>query len=484
MNEPSVFDSEELTLPRDVLHKVTLPSEVGSADAAIEMDVEHRIVHIVYGALQAAATHEGLLKRSDNAERPFLLSRSFFVGSQRHGAVWTGDNTASWEHLRVSFSMILTLSLSGIPFTGADVGGFFGQPSNELLTRWYQSAAYLPFFRGHAHVDEARREPYLLPSPYREIAIEAIRERQRLLPYWATLWYVAAHGPDGLGAPIVSPPWVHFPPSKASAIAATRSALRAEGQWMVGDALLVQPVASPGLKSVTVQLPGDSNELWYPTWAEASPGVLTAGIKLGKSTELHTKPKHGGTEVSIPTPLAVTPTLQRGGTILPRRERVRRSALLAIHDPITLHVAPNTVNGANGMLFLDDGVSTPGAKDAADATKIVLTFGCVEGKATCELSASAECLWGACTKAKAKPHDVHVDAVLIRGMSLHAPAANATAVEAPRAEFVDVQQFVMGGAGPIEVNARQTARGLLFSGLKASLRPGVTWTLRLKGWAL
>ena len=44
---------------------------------------------------------------------------------------------------------------------GADVGGFFGNPDTELLVRWYQVAAYLPFFRGHAHHDTKRREPWL-----------------------------------------------------------------------------------------------------------------------------------------------------------------------------------------------------------------------------------------------------------------------------------------------------------------------------------
>jgi alpha 1,3-glucosidase len=76
--------------------------------------------------------------RSNYKLRPFVLSRSFFAGSQRFGAVWTGDNIADWEHLAIAVPMLLSLSVSGIPFCGADVGGFFNNPDSELLTRWYQ----------------------------------------------------------------------------------------------------------------------------------------------------------------------------------------------------------------------------------------------------------------------------------------------------------------------------------------------------------
>ena len=150
MNEPSVFDSEELTLPRDARHRAGGPAETelvppadafgsGAAargDSPLVEDVEHRVVHNAYGLLQAASSHAGLVARSGGIERPFLLSRSFFVGSARYGALWTGDNTGTWEHLRLSFAMVLTIALSGHSFAGADVGGFFGAPTPLLLARW------------------------------------------------------------------------------------------------------------------------------------------------------------------------------------------------------------------------------------------------------------------------------------------------------------------------------------------------------------
>lgn len=84
------------------------------------------------------STFEGLLQRSEGKLRPFILTRSHYAGSQRYASVWTGDNTAEWGHLQVTIPMCLSLSVAGISFCGADVGGFFKSPDAELFTRWYQ----------------------------------------------------------------------------------------------------------------------------------------------------------------------------------------------------------------------------------------------------------------------------------------------------------------------------------------------------------
>ena len=54
------------------------------------------------------------------------------------GAVWTGDNAAAWDHLQISLPMILSIGVAGLPFVGADIGGFFKNPDADLLVRWYQ----------------------------------------------------------------------------------------------------------------------------------------------------------------------------------------------------------------------------------------------------------------------------------------------------------------------------------------------------------
>jgi alpha 1,3-glucosidase len=228
MNEPSVFSGPEVTMPKDLLH---------------HDDWEHRDVHNVYGSLLHRSTYEGHLLRSDGTDRPFVLSRAFFAGTQRYGPIWTGDNMAEWEHLRASIPMLLSIGIAGIPFCGADVGGFFGNPSPELLTRWYQLGAYQPFFRAHAHIDTKRREPWLFGDPYTGIIRDAIRARYRILPYLYTL-NLEAHVS---GWPVMRPMMYEFPGDE--------HVLRMDDQYMLGDGLLIKPVGYEGLASVDVYLP-------------------------------------------------------------------------------------------------------------------------------------------------------------------------------------------------------------------------------------
>ncbi|GCC16765.1 hypothetical protein chiPu_0021435, partial [Chiloscyllium punctatum] len=103
MNEPSVFNGPEVTMHKDAVH-------MGG--------FEHRDVHNLYALYVQMATSDGQIQRSGGTERPFVLTRGFFAGSQRYGAVWTGDNSAEWDHLKVSVPMCLSLALAGISFCG------------------------------------------------------------------------------------------------------------------------------------------------------------------------------------------------------------------------------------------------------------------------------------------------------------------------------------------------------------------------------
>jgi alpha 1,3-glucosidase len=131
----------------------------------------------MYGFLMTKSTYEGLVKHRPNL-RPFILTRSFFAGSQRNAAVWTGDNMSKWEHLRMTIPMLLSHSIAGITFIGADIPGFFFNPeSEELVIRWYQTSVFHPFFRGHAHLDTKRRETWT----FSEATKNAIRDGKQNL---------------------------------------------------------------------------------------------------------------------------------------------------------------------------------------------------------------------------------------------------------------------------------------------------------------
>jgi len=137
------------------------------------LPVENREVHNLYGAIVHKTTYEALIERvPDHNDRPFVLSRSFFAGSQKYGPVWTGDTQASLEDLKVSIQMLLSLSIAGIGQVGADIGGFSGVPNAALLQKWHAIGAFYPFARQHCHHTAPRREPYAVDD---EMAKRIIR---------------------------------------------------------------------------------------------------------------------------------------------------------------------------------------------------------------------------------------------------------------------------------------------------------------------
>ena len=201
MNEPAVFGAG--TFPDDVRHNYD--GFRGS----------HRKAHNIYGMQMVRSTYEGLRKAMKN-KRPFTITRAGYSGVQRFSSVWTGDNVASWEHLKLGNIQCQRLSVSGIPFCGTDIGGFSGEPDGELFTRWIQMGTFSPFMRAHSAGDTKEREPWSFGEPYTAINRKFIELRYRLIPYlysafWDTssLWFPdsAPIGNAGAGS-IVEP----FPP--------------------------------------------------------------------------------------------------------------------------------------------------------------------------------------------------------------------------------------------------------------------------------
>ncbi|KAM9646126.1 neutral alpha-glucosidase C isoform 2-T2 [Trichechus inunguis] len=309
MNEPSVFRGPELTMQKNAIH---------------HGNWEHRELHNIYGFYQQMATAEGLIRRSKGKERPFVLTRSFFAGSQKYGAVWTGDNRSDWSYLKISIPMLLTLSVTGISFCGADVGGFIGNPEAELLVRWYQAGAYQPFFRGHATMKTKRREPWLFGEEHTRLIRDAIRERYALLPYWYSLFYRAHKTAE----PIMRPLWVEFPNELET--------FGIEDEYMLGSALLVHPVTEPKAAVVDVFLPG-SDEVWYDS-----------------KTFAHWE---GACTVKIPVALDTIPVFQRGGSVVAVKTTVGKSTGWMTESPYGLRVALSSQGSAVGELYLDDGHS-------------------------------------------------------------------------------------------------------------------------------
>nr|XP_057933507.1 neutral alpha-glucosidase C [Doryrhamphus excisus] len=307
MNEPTTFYGPELSLPKNAVH-------YGGW--------EHRELHNLYGFYQQMAAVDGLLTRSGGSERPFVLSRAFFAGSQRLGAVWTGDNIATWDYLRISIPMSLSMCLTGISFCGADVGGFIPHPDSELLIRWYQAAGLQSFFRGHSSMNTSRREPWLFGEDVTGAIRSVIEERYRLLPYWYTLFY-RAHT-DGI--PVLRPLWMEFPKE--------RSTFRLDHQYMLGDALMACPVTESGVQEILVLFPGEE-QVWYD-------------VKSALALE-------GGGTRTFPVTLDTVPVYQRGGSVVCRAAVGGTCTADLQKMPLSITVALNSEGGAKGEVYLDDG---------------------------------------------------------------------------------------------------------------------------------
>ena len=298
MNEPAVFDVKDATLPRDALH--------------YEGHLE-REVHNLYGHMMISATYDGFLKRSNYQERPFILTRSFFAGSQRYAATWTGDNAATWEMLANSLQMIITYGICGMPYAGADVGGFFNSPDPELLTRWYQVGAWCyPFFRCHCHHLSDRREPHTLPKENLACVRSAIRERYALLP----LWYTLAHEAHVTGQPIVRPLWWEFDSDS-------------EDMIMIGNSILVAPLLKKGRKDMDIKLP---DGIWY-SYRKLRPAKGEMSLK--------------GVDQNVPAFI-------RGGSIFAIKPKERISSKYMRNDHYAIIVALDEEMKAEGELYIDD----------------------------------------------------------------------------------------------------------------------------------
>ncbi|VDK20034.1 unnamed protein product [Anisakis simplex] len=154
---------------------------------------------------------------------------------------------------------------------------------------------------------------------------DAIRQRYSFLPYWYTLFYEHML----TGKPVMRPLWAEFPDDE--------NALDEEREWLVGPALLVRPVMEPDVTTISLYLPGRRNVMWYD-WATNKPKPAPGAVYVNGSMES-------------------VPRLQRGGTIIPVRERIRRASTLMRNDPITLYIAAsyNKDNLANGTIYMDDG---------------------------------------------------------------------------------------------------------------------------------
>lgn len=142
----------------------------------------------VFGLEMARSSYEGA-KKYMNGNRPFVLTRSGYSGLQRYTAIWTGDNQSNDDHMLLGVRLINSLGLSGVTFAGMDIGGYSGNPSSGLYTRWMEIGSFLPMFRAHTAVYTNRAEPWAFGEISEDIVRRYIGFRYQLMPYLYSSFY-------------------------------------------------------------------------------------------------------------------------------------------------------------------------------------------------------------------------------------------------------------------------------------------------------
>jgi alpha-glucosidase len=302
MNEPSIFERLDKTMPLDTVHSVE------------GRKTDHREIHNVFGMQNARATYEGLLRLEPDI-RPFVLTRAAYAGAQRYASTWTGDNSSTWNHMRISIPQLLNLGLSGYAFVGDDIGGFAGSPTPDLLTRWMELGVFNPIYRNHGTKGSRDREPWVDGPEHEAIRKHYIEVRYQLLPYI----YTAMEETSRTGIPLMRPMFLEFPADKRFETSET--------EFMFGPDLLIAPKVDEKFEPYDVILPAGT---WYDFWT---------GRDASSSKTLNPA-------------LNMLPVFVRGGAIIPEQPVVQNTGNVP-QGPLEISVYPGP--NCHGSLYQDDG---------------------------------------------------------------------------------------------------------------------------------
>lgn len=306
MNEPAVFEVPSKTMDLDAVF-----SDHGLNSA-------HTKIHNVYGMLMSEGTHDGLLSLHPN-ERPLVITRATYAGGQRYAAVWTGDNSSTWEHLAISLPEIMNMGLSGITLAAADIGGFAIGATPELYARWLEAGVFYPYCRTHTAYGNPNQEPWSYGTKIEDINRRSIELRYRLLPYL----YNAFHDAAQTGLPVMRALLLDYPDDPA--------AVDQNSEFLFGDDLLVAPVLLSNHTEREVYLP---RGVWYDFWTD--------------------RRYSGPTSITVGAPLDLIPLFVRGGAIVPTQQLVQYTSQAPI-NPLTFEIYPN--GSSSREYYEDDGLS-------------------------------------------------------------------------------------------------------------------------------
>jgi len=271
--------------------------------------------HNVYGLQMARSSYEGAVEQFK--ERPFVLSRSGYAGLQRYSALWTGDNRAEDDHMLQGVRLLNSLGVSGVAFTGMDIGGFTGNPTTNLYIRWMELGAFIPYYRNHTALNSKAAEPWTFGEDALDIVRNYISLRYQMLPYIYSTFYNATQN----GMPVMRSLAIDYTfDPKVMDVAY-------QNQFEFGDAFMIAPFESTK----------DYGKVYFPkgTWYE-----LYTGAK-----------EEGGTAKIIDLNINKLPVYVKGSSIIPMQSLIQSTAEQPT-DTLTVHI----YNGdtANSFVYYED----------------------------------------------------------------------------------------------------------------------------------
>lgn len=265
-------------------------------------------------------------------KRPFILTRSFFTGSHRYAAPWSGDIESDWESMSQQIRLGTGISLSGFNMWGFDIGGFAGKPSADQFKRWIQLAAFTPVHRFHYAKWGNPQEAW--ENGAEDVARKYITQRQRLIPYFYSYMadsvigtgMEAATGSGGSGLPLMRAMMLEYPYDS--------STYNMDTQFMNGQSFLIAPVTDNSIKKQVYFPAGD--------WYDYSDGKTLYD---------------GNQSITYSAPIDKLPVFVKAGSIIPMTPSMQYVGEKKI-DTMTMDIYPLRENGTSSfVLYEDDGES-------------------------------------------------------------------------------------------------------------------------------
>ncbi|KMQ50761.1 alpha-glucosidase [Chitinispirillum alkaliphilum] len=210
--------------------------------------INHYDVHNIYGHNMTCSAVQGF-QTYDANKRFLILTRASHVATVRYSGLWTGDNHAWWEHLKLGIQMIPSLNMIGFLYSGSDTGGFQGHADAELITRWFQFSMFTPLFRNHSALGTLSQEPWAFGGKTLQRLKNTLRLRYALVPFLYSEFMKATLSYDML--------FSHL----AINYGLDPHVLRIEDQLLFGESLMLTPLYEQNSRGRHVYLP-EKMVLW------------------------------------------------------------------------------------------------------------------------------------------------------------------------------------------------------------------------------